>query len=373
MTSFFDNVAGTSTTTGTGTYAISGSVSGARPFSVIADGTEVSVRVSMGSDWEIVTGLIGGSGTSLTRASVSSSSNSDAAVNWGAGTKLIQLVATSSMLEPQELADLDAVDQLDGDELFPALQAGSAKKATADEVAGYPAVHVMSHGRDKLRFFSHLLGTPYTFSSSTTGAVFGGDEAELWASGTGASVAQGSALLFRFGIAICSTGTTSTGAAAITSTWAPVFLVEASAIFDMRYLVALQSAPTGAQDYTAHIGVFTAPSALPTQGIFFRASSANTNWIAVSKHTGGETTTDTGVAANNTWHTFRIYYDFNAGDVIFEIDGTQVASQSTNFPGVTPLHSGVAIRKTAGTTARQIWLDAFSMDILDASASGTHL
>lgn len=106
MTTFIDLVAGTSTTTGTGGYTISGSVDGFRPFSVVPDGTEVTVYVSLGADYELLTGVVSGTGTSITRATVHNSSNSDAAVNWGAGTKTLRVVASSDMLvNPTSSAD----------------------------------------------------------------------------------------------------------------------------------------------------------------------------------------------------------------------------------------------------------------------------
>lgn len=372
MTTFVDLVAGTTTTTGTGSYAISGSVDGFRPFSVVADSTELTVYVSLGSDYELVTGVVSGTGTTLTRASVIRSSNSDAAVNWGAGTKTMRVVASAAMLKGEELSTLDDADTLDGSELMPVLQSGVASKTTPDDVAGPPVTHMMTHGRDKIRVFSHLLGTPYTFSSSTTGDVWGADMAEIWASGTGSSVAQGTALLFRYGVAVCSTGTTTSGYGGITSTLAPIFLVEASSVFDARILASPSHTPGATNDYTAQVGIFTDPTVVAAQGVFFRGNDSQTNWIAVSKNTGGETTADTGVVCDTSWHTFRIYYDFNVGNVVYYIDGTQVASLSANFPGVIATHLGGVIHKTAGTSNRQLRVDSYSLDILDASASGTY-
>lgn len=373
MTTFIDLVAGTSTTTGTGSYAISGSVDGFRPFSAVADSTEVTVYVSLGSDYELVTGVVSGTGTALTRATVHKSSNSDAAVNWGAGTKTLRVVASAAMLEGTDVADLDAADPLDGTELVPLLQSGLAVRSTVDDVSGNPVTAMMGHGRGNLQFFSHLMGTPYTFSSSTTGETWGADQAEVWADGSGASVAQGSALLFRYGIAICSTGTTSSGYAAITATAAPLFLVAASSVFDARFVASASHVPGAVNNFTAQNGLFTAPTAVAAQGVFFRGSNANANWQAVCKNADGETTADTGIACDTTWRTFRIYYDFNVGDVVFEIDGTEVASISTSFPGIIALHGGTSIHKTAGTVNRQMRLDAFSIEILDATGSGVYL
>lgn len=115
MTTFIDLVGGTSTTTGTGAYSISGTINGMGPFSDVADGTELTVYVSMGADYELVTGLLGSTGTTLTRVSVHKSSNSDAAVDWGSGTKTLRVVASSEMLTALGDVVTDTTPTLGGD------------------------------------------------------------------------------------------------------------------------------------------------------------------------------------------------------------------------------------------------------------------
>lgn len=95
MTSpFHDNVFETTTTTGTGALTLAGAVTGARTFRTAFGDGPVAVGYIMRSaveDGEFEVGFgtyeyTGGNGT-LTRATVLQSSNSDAAVNWGAGTR----------------------------------------------------------------------------------------------------------------------------------------------------------------------------------------------------------------------------------------------------------------------------------------------
>lgn len=87
-----DRVKETSTTTGTGTYTLAGAASGFRAFSAIGDGAKCYYRAKMGSDWEIGLGTYTASGTTLARTRVVLSTNANAAVNWGAGTKEIAIV-----------------------------------------------------------------------------------------------------------------------------------------------------------------------------------------------------------------------------------------------------------------------------------------
>jgi len=90
---FANKVKETTTTTGTGTITLNGAVSDARSFgSVFPDGTTITFQIDDGAgNWEISTGSIGGSGTTLTRDIVEDSSNSGALVSFGSGGKVVFL------------------------------------------------------------------------------------------------------------------------------------------------------------------------------------------------------------------------------------------------------------------------------------------
>lgn len=102
-----DRVAETSTTTGTGTYTVLGAIDGWRTILAgCGEGATVdylSRDVTGGSDYEVGRGVYTASG-GLTRATIHTSSNSDAAVNWGAGTREIVVTLTANAME-QLLAD----------------------------------------------------------------------------------------------------------------------------------------------------------------------------------------------------------------------------------------------------------------------------
>jgi len=83
-----DRVRDTSTTTGTGTYTLSGTPpTGFQAFSAIGDGNTTYYCATFGSNWEVGVGTYTTAGTTLARTLIIASSNSNAAVNWGAGTK----------------------------------------------------------------------------------------------------------------------------------------------------------------------------------------------------------------------------------------------------------------------------------------------
>jgi len=84
-----DRVNETSTTTGTGTFTLAGAVTGFQTFSAIGNGntTYYAIVLQGGSEWEVGLGTYTSSGTTLSRDTVLSSSNSGSLVNFSAGTK----------------------------------------------------------------------------------------------------------------------------------------------------------------------------------------------------------------------------------------------------------------------------------------------
>lgn len=86
-----DRVRETSATTGTGTYSLAGAVTGYRGFVAGVGTTNTCYYAATdGTDWEVGLGTVtDGSPDTLARTSILKSSNSNAAVSWGAGDKTI--------------------------------------------------------------------------------------------------------------------------------------------------------------------------------------------------------------------------------------------------------------------------------------------
>lgn len=82
-----DRVQVTSTTTGTGTFTLGSAVAGFQDFSAIGDGNTTYYVITNNVDWEVGLGTYTASGTTLSRDSILESSNSNNAVDWGAGIK----------------------------------------------------------------------------------------------------------------------------------------------------------------------------------------------------------------------------------------------------------------------------------------------
>lgn len=84
-----DRVKETTTTMSTGTYTLAGAVDGFQSFAAVGDGNTTYYACTDGTDYEVGVGSYTASGTTLSRVTILESSNSDAAVSWGAGTKEI--------------------------------------------------------------------------------------------------------------------------------------------------------------------------------------------------------------------------------------------------------------------------------------------
>ena len=84
-----DRVKETTTTTGTGTVTLLGAATGFQSFAVVgnANTTFYAIVGQTGTEWEVGIGTYATSGTTLARTTVLSSSNSNSAVNFSAGTK----------------------------------------------------------------------------------------------------------------------------------------------------------------------------------------------------------------------------------------------------------------------------------------------
>ena len=86
---FADRVKETTTTTGTGTVTLAGASTGYQSFAAIGNGnsTYYTIAGQTSNEWEVGIGTYTSSGTTLSRTTILSSSNSGSAVNFSAGIK----------------------------------------------------------------------------------------------------------------------------------------------------------------------------------------------------------------------------------------------------------------------------------------------
>lgn len=197
------------------------------------------------------------------------------------------------------------------------------------------------------------------FLDAITDKLEGGVTA--YASGAGAAVAVGTGEGSHPGVVYCTTGTTTTGRIAFgngnTTHWA----LGAGKV-RVGLVAKLETLSDGTNTYTARMGIQDAFAGDSTDGIYFRYGSAlnGGEWQGVSRAGGVETALDTNTAADTNWHTFEFEVNAAGTSVEFFIDGTSVGTNATNLPtgavcGIIP----VQLLKSAGATARRLFLDAY--------------
>jgi hypothetical protein len=84
-----DRVQEITNTTGTGTVTLAGAVTGFQTFAAVGDGNTTYYAITGGSQWELGIGTYTASGTTLSRDTVLSSSNSGNLVDFAAGSKTV--------------------------------------------------------------------------------------------------------------------------------------------------------------------------------------------------------------------------------------------------------------------------------------------
>jgi len=96
-----DRVQETTTTTGTGTVTLAGAATGYQTFAAVGDGNSTYYTIEGGTEWEVGIGTYTSSGTTLSRTTVLSSSNSGSLVNFSAGAKNVFVTYPASMSVPE--------------------------------------------------------------------------------------------------------------------------------------------------------------------------------------------------------------------------------------------------------------------------------
>mgnify|MGYP003112165472 CR=1 FL=1 len=134
-----DRVKQQTTTTGTGTYTLSGSFDSFQTFAEIGDGNTTYYCCTDGTDFEVGRGTFTASGTTLSREEILSSSNSDAKVNWSAGTRTIFCT---------QPADKAVFLNADGDIQ---LKVGNDLKLSTG--SGEPVIRIAGGGPNGMRFY----------------------------------------------------------------------------------------------------------------------------------------------------------------------------------------------------------------------------
>ena len=164
----------------------------------------------------------------------------------------------------------------------------------------------------------------------------------------------------RFGIAGCSTGTTATGRSAIgTGASNAMYLGNGLAIY--RAAVKVVTLSDATNRFIVQSGWTDSTIGTPTDAArFYYTDTAGTEWQCETRSAGTSTITAVGSAlVAGQWYIHEIVVNAAGTSVEFYLDGTLVATHTTNIPTglarLVGIHTG--INKTVGTTARTLEVD----------------
>lgn len=228
-------------------------------------------------------------------------------------------------------------------------------------------VAAISSGYDPSTSFDQSWDMNYAVASQTTAAVVAsqvycdmtGTNSNVQFPATSGDNARG--------VAICSTGTTTTGRGGIyamtDASGTASFTQTGTGAYVFEARVKLTTLSDGTNTYTAGIGaqsVVHNSFAAGNTGAFFRYTHGTNSgkWQAVTDNGATQTATDTGVTADTNFALFRIEVNAANTSIAFYINGSLVATNTTNIGAAgTGQLIGAGLLKSAGTTAMTLEVD----------------
>lgn len=123
---------------------------------------------------------------------------------------------------------------------------------------------------------------------------------------------------------------------------------------DIGWAVKVSELATGTEDWTGYIGIADTHT-IPADGVYFwyDRGTDGANWQVITKAAGATTKTDTGIAVTTDFANLRFVINTAGTSVAFYIDGSLVATHTTNIPTGSDKEMGhvASIRKVVLTGA----------------------
>lgn len=136
-----------------------------------------------------------------------------------------------------------------------------------------------------------------------------------------------------------------------------------TAAFVMKWRLAVSALSDGTDTYHISFGFSEAATTSKdmTDGAYFTYThSVNSgNWQAVTASASTRTTTNLATAPSTSYQTFEIRVNEAATEVTFYLNGSLVATHTTNIPTSDTVGVNINIVKSAGTTERILYADYY--------------
>lgn len=164
------------------------------------------------------------------------------------------------------------------------------------------------------------------------------------------------------GLANLSTGTTSTGRAAVGTNNQNAFVFGTRTHVFESVVLTTANLSSATQTYYVEAGFFDSLTGGVSYGAYFTYTDGvnSGKWLCNCSDGLGSTSTDSGITvAASTYYRLRVEVNAAASSVLFLIDNSIVATITANIPNGTSNRLGLAvnIRKTVGATAREVRAD----------------
>ncbi len=167
------------------------------------------------------------------------------------------------------------------------------------------------------------------------------------------------------GVIRIGTGTTTSGNCGYSSTasssTAGIFLGGGAVVLSI--LMRIPTLSDGTDTFTVRVGL-KSTNFTDANGLSFKYTHGTNsgNWQIIADD-GTTTTANSNLAADTDWHLYTISVNAGATSASFYVDGVElnVSPLATDIPTATTIMPRASIVKSAGTTARNIDLDYFSL------------
>jgi len=166
----------------------------------------------------------------------------------------------------------------------------------------------------------------------------------------------------RIGVGRCSTGSTNVGRYGLGSATADTVVLGSNPVV-FTTIVNILTLSTVGETFLVQCGLFDSTSGTPTDGLYFEYTHSvfGGNWQANIYNNGGSIgSNDTAITvAAGTWYKLEVVVNAAASQTLFKIDGVTKYTHTGTTPNGTARAMGFysQIRKTAGTTARNLDID----------------
>ena len=223
---------------------------------------------------------------------------------------------------------------------------------------------------------NYVEGDDFVFLSSATPATTGNTPSPRFDITKGGTDGTSSVAISTFGVdntapALGVVGISTGTGAANTISWKTSSTLKMglghSIVFKFR--VAAEVLSDATNTYTIYIGLGDTTGAEPVNGVYFKYTHGTNSgkYQCVTSSASTRTATDSGVSQTTLYKTFEMRLDSASASVVFLIDGAVVATNTTNIPSAA-ISGLFTIVKSAGTTARLIDIDWYSLSIIRTSA-----